>query len=519
MFTVKNGGGTHFFDFQKQIVIFTRAFLITIGIFTLNILIVEHISLSNSNATKPNHMKKIFTLVLCLLGAMQLQAQTICNPNGNLVLFTNYDGGTLNIDVDVNIPNLKIGIVSYEAVTINLSGAFVNNVTEVRFAGYNSQNSNNCGAQTIATTTINGAPATATTSVVFSPSSPLANANGNPNIICGYSCVTNTSQGGCNTIDQIEAYFAALMPGSLLRSHKVQYNCWSGSQTVSGGGTCCANPSLPLSLAVNVIQPSCNGQCNGSATATAGGGQSPYSFQWVAGPATAQYSNLCPGTYTVIVTDGASNTMSQTAVITNPAPITHSFSHNACSAFYFNGANRTASGLYKDTLLSAMGCDSVVTLNLTINTVNVGVTQAGATLTAAATGATYKWLNCATNALVPGATAQTYTATQSGNYAVIVTQNSCTDTSVCRTVTVSGIGEEESQVLISMFPNPFDKYITIKIPIQLYNRICIIYDATGRKIKTEMLTNTFNNIDMSQVAKGIYTVEISGLKTKYKISK
>jgi hypothetical protein len=175
--------------------------------------------------------------------------------------------------------------------------------------------------------------------------------------------------------------------------------------------------------------------------------------------------------------------------------------------------------LYKDTLNSAMGCDSVVTLNLTINTVNVGVTQAGATLAAAATGATYKWLNCATNALVPGATAQTYTATQSGNFAVIVTQNSCTDTSICRTVTVSGIGEEESQVLISMFPNPFDKYITIKIPTQLYNRTCIIYDATGRKIKTEMLTTTFNNIDMSQLAKGIYTVEISGLKTKYKISK
>ncbi len=29
-----------------------------------------------------------------------------------MLFFTNYDGGILNINVDVNIPNLKIGIVN-----------------------------------------------------------------------------------------------------------------------------------------------------------------------------------------------------------------------------------------------------------------------------------------------------------------------------------------------------------------------------------------------------------------------
>jgi len=39
----------------------------------------------------------------------------ICNPNGNLVIFSNYEGGTLTINCDENFPNLKIGIVTYNS--------------------------------------------------------------------------------------------------------------------------------------------------------------------------------------------------------------------------------------------------------------------------------------------------------------------------------------------------------------------------------------------------------------------
>src|SRR4051812_24827918 len=80
-------------------------------------------------------MQKIFLACLLLAGDYAM-AQTVCDPGGNVVLFSNYDGGVLNINCDVNIPNLKIGVVSYEMVTINLTGPFVNNVTAVRFAGY-----------------------------------------------------------------------------------------------------------------------------------------------------------------------------------------------------------------------------------------------------------------------------------------------------------------------------------------------------------------------------------------------
>jgi hypothetical protein len=60
-----------------------------------------------------------------------------CNPSGNVLIFTNYDGGELNINIDTNIANIKIGICSYEPVRVNIGGAFASNVTEVLYAGFN----------------------------------------------------------------------------------------------------------------------------------------------------------------------------------------------------------------------------------------------------------------------------------------------------------------------------------------------------------------------------------------------
>ena len=53
---------------------------------------------------------KLHFVILLLFFGFQLNAQSICNPIGNLAVFSNYDGGILTINVDQNIPNLKIGI-------------------------------------------------------------------------------------------------------------------------------------------------------------------------------------------------------------------------------------------------------------------------------------------------------------------------------------------------------------------------------------------------------------------------
>lgn len=208
------------------------------------------------------------------------RGQNICNSSGNLVIFTNYDGGHLNIVINQNIPNLKIGICSYEACSINLSGTFVGNVTEVRYAGYNNPNNNSCTGGNIATTVINGA-GSASTSIIFAPASPLPNSNGYGSIICGYSCDNNSNQGGCNTVDQVEAYFLGYFSGSTLYSHKVQYGCWTGTHSVSVGGNCCpVAPLLPGGI--SGTQTLCAGQTPTallSATA-ASGGAGTISYTW-----------------------------------------------------------------------------------------------------------------------------------------------------------------------------------------------------------------------------------------------
>jgi len=96
------------------------------------------------------------------------------------------------------------------------------------------------------------------------------------------------------------------------------------------------------------------------------------------------------------------------------------------------------SGTISVTANNLFGSSSAQTLGLTVTTVNTGVTQAGATLTATAAGATYQWLNCNGYAPLAGETSQSYTATNSGSYAVIVTQNACPDTSECYSVYIGG---------------------------------------------------------------------------------
>lgn len=54
----------------------------------------------------------VLPFLLILPWAAHAQGMT-CDPQGNVAIFSNYDGGALTISVDQNIPDLKIGVVSY----------------------------------------------------------------------------------------------------------------------------------------------------------------------------------------------------------------------------------------------------------------------------------------------------------------------------------------------------------------------------------------------------------------------
>jgi hypothetical protein len=260
---------------------------------------------------------------LLLLCSYFAQAQITCQPGGNLWVYANYDGGVLNINVDVNIPNIKIGVCTYEPVAINIGGPFAANVTEVRYAGYVSTNNNHC-AGSGSTTTINGA-GSAATSINFLPAANLSNPNGYSSIVCGYTCDISSNQGGCNTADQIKAYFQTSMNATMVSYH-TQYGCWAnGSYSLSTGGNCCSSVVTCL-LTANagadaLVCPGNSAQLNGTAT----GGATTYSWSPSTGLSNPNIANPIASpssttTYVLTASDGASCADTDTITVTVASP-------------------------------------------------------------------------------------------------------------------------------------------------------------------------------------------------------
>lgn len=119
------------------------------------------------------------------------------------------------------------------------------------------------------------------------------------------------------------------------------------------------------------------------------------------------------------------------AYVSYGAATASSLTQTACNRYTLNGSTYTTSGTYSQTVTNASGCDSVITLNLTINNVDTTVTVSGNTITSDEAGASYQWIDCATGTAISGATGQSYTGVASGNYKVMITKNGCTLASAC----------------------------------------------------------------------------------------
>jgi len=171
----------------------------------------------------------------------------------------------------------------------------------------------------------------------------------------------------------------------------------------------------------------------------------------------------------------------------------------------------TSSNTYLDTIQNVGGCDSVITINLTINSADNSVTQTGATLSANQSSATYQWVDCDNgNAPISGETNQTYTASANGNYAVeITTGNGCTATSTCYAVTGLSLNENSTSTNgIKLYPNPTNGNFTIKLGENNSKSTIQIIDLTGKVVFENTYSNQNQiNLDL-QAPKGIYFVKV-----------
>lgn len=182
--------------------------------------------------------------------------------------------------------------------------------------------------------------------------------------------------------------------------------------------------------------------------------------------------------------------------------------HTACNTYtWIDGVTYTASNnSATKTYTNSVGCDSVVKLNLTIKTVNTGISVSGITMTASLSGATYQWVNCNTAySPISGATNRSYTPSVNGSYACIITEGSCSDTSSCRTINSTGI-EKQERMKLTIYPNPVRDVLYIDMENAQFIQLEIL-DASGRLVKRVIEFNSF--IEVSDLAKGIYSLRVT----------
>lgn len=196
-------------------------------------------------------MYKLFVMFFFLRFSLVTYSQPICDSSGNVIIYSNYEGGNITINCDLNIPNLKIGICTYEAIEVNITGPFAGNVTGVIYAGFGG--TGGCTGTTV--TSITGvSPGLVTIysyptgNIAITPhfgayALPLGGGIPVPVVNC------MVGAGGCNTVETggsndspqiVDFFLTEFGPGSVLFSHYTDYTCF-GTTTfnVSSGGNCC----------------------------------------------------------------------------------------------------------------------------------------------------------------------------------------------------------------------------------------------------------------------------------------
>lgn len=141
-----------------------------------------------------------------------------------------------------------------------------------------------------------------------------------------------------------------------------------------------------------------------------------------------------------------------------------------CKELVFNNRVYTANGTYTSVLRGATGCDSTVTIHLTIEDVGAMITVNGFELGTTLPYNTYQWVK--DGVLIPGATGATYTVSANGDYQVIVgTVLGCKDTAAAYTVdNVTSVPEyDKVAAMINVFPNPAtdNVYISSPVPVNI----------------------------------------------------
>jgi hypothetical protein len=119
----------------------------------------------------------------------------------------------------------------------------------------------------------------------------------------------------------------------------------------------------------------------------------------------------------------------------------------------------------------------------------------------------YQWVDCDNGfSALNGETNQTFTASNSGNYALVISENGCADTSACYNVMVVGLDEEaDKEPVLLLYPNPsagqFQLISDSKFPLEV-----TVFNVVGQMVFSNGNMNNNDVIDLGNVENGLYYV-------------
>jgi hypothetical protein len=227
-----------------------------------------------------------------------------------------------------------------------------------------------------------------------------------------------------------------------------------GTENATGTITVTPNNTITLSSAVGTdAQTKCINTAitdityttTGATGATFSGLPTGVSGSWIANVVTISGTPSVSGsnTYTVTLTGGC-GTITTTATIDVLSTSSVSSSVTSCNTYTWSGSTYTTSGTYTKTLTNVSSCDSIHTLNLTINSSNTGSSSATACNTYTWSGSTYTTSGSYTKTLTNAASCDSVhtlslTINYSSSSSVTVSQLGCYAWSLnAVTYTVSG---------------------------------------------------------------------------------
>jgi hypothetical protein len=174
----------------------------------------------------------------------------------------------------------------------------------------------------------------------------------------------------------------------------------------------------------------------------------------------------------------------------------------------WNGQNITSAGLYQANYINANGCDSIERIQVVIHPLpSPVIIWIPPMLNTSLSYSSYQWL--LNGAVISGATNANYQPIQNGNYVVIVTDsNTCSDSSIAYILNLLNVQTWKHFDGVYISPNPTNELAYIIFDHDFTGTIKI-YNSVGQTLHSRSLQHaTKSLIDLRNQSPGIYFVEV-----------